>query len=130
MAKRKSLSVLVDREQLALLCLNVDYLVDRGSPAWEEIETASWELGKKHGIDTHKFRMKRGMPKFTDNPQLTKAKNGECPFCGESGADYGSVTIDCGHATQTGSCLACNKSWEESYRLECVTEIEGDDAEE
>jgi len=49
----KEVKITVD--QLALLCLNVDYKIK--DECRDAVEELSVELGKKHKFDTHKYRL-------------------------------------------------------------------------
>lgn len=66
MKKRKQVPIALN--DLILLCLNVDYVVP--SHTRDRIESLSVRLAKRHGFDTHEFRVKRKhieeRPEFTE----------------------------------------------------------------
>lgn len=68
--KRKNKKVLVDIDDLALLCLSVDYLLS--AAADERIEEISVKLQKKHKFDTHNFAVKYDLKDYKSKKPLPK----------------------------------------------------------
>lgn len=55
MSKKYLKEVTITLDQLALLCLSVDYNIE--SDCKDAVEQLSVDLQKKHKFDTHKYRM-------------------------------------------------------------------------
>lgn len=55
MTKKYLKKVTVTLDELALLCLNVDYLIE--GTCKDAVEELSVELQKKYKFDTHKYRL-------------------------------------------------------------------------
>lgn len=71
----------ISLRDLTLLCLGIDYgLPEAGR---DEVEGVSVRLAKKHGFDTHEFRI-RNMEKYVTGTWQERARNNtECKECGQ-----------------------------------------------
>lgn len=120
MARKHSLDVLVNRKDLTMLCLYVDYGVTGATK--DALEEISVRLAKKHDFDTHEFRLT--LPSETIEKEgenvLDACRQNQCPKCGSSDIEGESVEVCAGTAEQPVSCNACDSTWTERYALELV----------
>jgi len=49
--------------------------------------------------------------------KMLKASQCRCVYCGNSNVDYDNPEIGGGEASQSASCLDCERSWQEFYTL-------------
>lgn len=54
--------------------------------------------------------------------EYIESRGTHCPFCKGNMIEGGAVDIENGYALQGMSCLDCNKSWTDIYRLVSIRE--------
>ena len=69
--KRKIKSVLVAIDELALLCLSVDYILN-SEVVKDRVEEISVNLQKKHKFDTHNFALKHDLKEYKSKKPIPK----------------------------------------------------------
>jgi len=56
--------------------------------------------------------------------QYVQAGGVKCPFCGSEDVEGGSMDVDTGYVSQEVTCLECDSTWNDLYKLIDVVEIE------